>query len=316
MSTAPSPHSTALIVRLRALLDALRDGPLPHAELITRLGAAYPSPASARRMIPRDIAHLAVLGIQIARSADDPPIYTLCGGAPAYDGGDLLTLAALRDSVGPNHPYAQQVAALLGRLTAELGEAQRQAYERHRAGGAPVQPAIDYGPHAARIAGLEREISARQLLRLRYRNAQGEEMVHRMVEPLAIEYYDRHYYLVAYSHTSGQVHDLRVDRILEVERLHTLPPGMAHARRPVRFRYRLAATLARGELSQRFESQRVVERLPNGDAIIEAEGRSDFFIIQALLRYRANAELLGPPELRARMAEEVRRLAELYNDEA
>jgi hypothetical protein len=45
---------------------------------------------------------------------------------------------------------------------------------------------------------------------------------------------------------------------------------------------------------------------------VEAQGRSDFFIIQTLLRYRANAELLDPPWLRAKLAEEVRRLAELY----
>jgi predicted DNA-binding transcriptional regulator YafY len=315
MTTPLSEQSTALIVRLRALIDALRDGPLAYPELLERLGAVYPSPASARRMIPRDIEHLAVLGIQITRSADTPPIYTPHGGAPAYAESDLLALAVLRDSIGPNHPYAQHVAALLDRLTAQLSPAQRESYERPRAGGAPVQPAIDYSPHAARIAELEREIAARQLLRVRYRNAQGAEIAYRTLEPLAIEYYDRHYYLVAYVRSSGQIYDLRVDRIMTVERLHTLPPDMVHARHPVRFRYRLAAALAQAELSQRFEAQRVVERLANGDAIIEAEGRSAFFIIQTLLRYRANAELLDPPALRARMAEEVRRLAELYNDE-
>ncbi|MBX0326133.1 WYL domain-containing protein [Oscillochloris sp. ZM17-4] len=314
MPTPLSPHSTALIIRLRALLDALRDGPLAYPDLIARLGATYPSPASARRMIARDIEHLAALGVTVQRSDETPTTYTLRGGAPAYGDDDLLTLAVLRDSVGPNHPYARQVAGLLARLTAALGDAQRAAYDAQRAGGAPVQPAIDYGPHAARIAELERAIAGRQLLRLRYRNSRGDETTHRMVEPHAIEYYDRHFYLVAYSHNSGQVHDLRVDRILAAGALRSLPPGMAHTRRPITFRYRLAAALAQGELSQRFAAQRVVERLPGGDVIIEAEGRSDFFIIQALLRYRSNAELLGPPELRARMAEEVRRLTELYND--
>jgi predicted DNA-binding transcriptional regulator YafY len=315
MSLPLSPHTTAIIVRLRALLDALRGGPLAFPDLIARMGATYPSPASARRMISRDIQHLAALGIAIERSRDTPPVYTLRGGAPAFAGGDLLTLAVLRDSVGPNHPYARQVAELLGRITADLSDTQRATYDAYRAAGAPVQPAIDYGPHAARIAELERAIAASWLLRLRYRNSRGGETTHRMVEPYAIEYYDRHFYLVAYSYNSGQIHDLRVDRILDVERLHTLPPGTERTRPRVVFRYRLAAILAQGELSQRFEAQRVLERLDNGDVIIEAEGRSDFFVIQTLLRYRSNAELLGPPELRAMMAEEVRRLAGLYNDE-
>ncbi len=108
--------------------------------------------------------------------------------------------------------------------------------------------------------------------------------------------------------------DFRVDRI-QTETftlLERLPPGMEHARRPITFRYQLAAVLARGEISQRFEQQRIVERLPNGDVIIEAEGRSDFFIVQTLLRYRANAELLHPAWLREKMIEEVRRLAGVY----
>jgi predicted DNA-binding transcriptional regulator YafY len=300
-------------MRLRALIDALRDGPLTRAELIIRLGATYPSADSARRMIERDIEHLVDLGVHIQRSDDSPPTYTLRGGAPAYRAADIHTLALIRDSVGPNHPYAAAVAALLSHLTADLSEAQRRAYAGHHVGGAPVQPAIDYGPYAARIAELERDISSRQLLRLRYRNSRGGETVHHKLEPYAIEYYDRHFYLVAYSHNSGQIHDLRVDRVLTMERLHTLAPGTERARLRIVFRYRLAAILAQGELSQRFEAQRVLERLDNGDVIIEAEGRSDFFVIQTLLRYRSNAELLGPPELRAMMAEEVSRLARLYN---
>jgi predicted DNA-binding transcriptional regulator YafY len=68
--------------------------------------------------------------------------------------------------------------------------------------------------------------------------------------------------------------------------------------------------LARGEISQRFEDQRVVERLPNGDVIIKAAGRSDFFIVRTLLRYAGNAELLEPEWLREQMVEEVGRLAD------
>ncbi len=316
MPAVPPIYRTAIIVRLRALLDALRDGPLTRAEIIARLGAAYPATTSIRRMIDRDIGHLADLGIHIHRSGDSPPVYTLLGSTPVYTVADLQTLAVIRDSVGPHHPYASQVAELLGRLTAGLSDAQRDSYEGHYIGctPTPVQPAIDYGPYTAQIAELERVIATRWLLRMRYRTSHGNEILYHKVEPYAIEYYDRHYYLVAYIHTYGQSRDLRIDRILEIERLHTLAPGTERIRPLVTFRYRLAAILAQGELSQRFATQRIIERLDNGDVIIEAEGRSDFFIIQTLLRYRSNAELLSPPELRARMVEEVRKLAELYND--
>ena len=70
--------------------------------------------------------------------------------------------------------------------------------------------------------------------------------------------------------------------------------------------------LARGEISQRFEDQRVVERLPNGDVIIKAAGRSDFFIVRTLLRYAGNVELPEPVCLRSASAYE-RRSTARYN---
>lgn len=313
MPHQPHPGATRLVVRLQALLAALREAPLTSPELLAGLGAVYPPGDSGRRMLDRDIRHLAALGVVVER-AGRPRRYTLLGGAPAYSPADLRALALIRDAFDPRHPQAAQVAALLARLTAQLAPAERRTYARSASRQAPLRPAIDYAPFAERIEALERAIAARQLLDLRYRNARGGQSHHPVVEPIDIEFYERHFYLVAYSRASRQIHDFRVDRILSAAGLHTLPPGATPERPLIAFRYRLAAALAQGELSQRFEAQRVVERLENGDVIVEAEGRSDFFIIQTLLRYRDNAELLGPPWLRAKMAEEVRRLAALYAD--
>lgn len=311
----PPPHqpATRLIVRLSALLAALGAGSLTLAELLAHLGAAYPSGDSGRRMLERDVAHLAALGIAIER-AGKPPRYTLRGGLLALEPDELRTLALIRDTFDVRHPQAGRVGALLARLTAGLSPTERQAYERRAARRAPVQPAIDYAPYAERIEELEHAIAIRQLLRLRYRNSRGGEKEHQAVEPYEIEFYERHFYLVAYSQAHRQIFDFRIDRILGADGLHTLPPGEFQPRPLITFRYRLAAALARGELSQRFEAQQVVQRLPGGDVIVEAQGRSDFFIIQTLLRYRANAELLDPPWLRAQMAQEVRRLAALYDE--
>jgi predicted DNA-binding transcriptional regulator YafY len=82
--------------------------------------------------------------------------------------------------------------------------------------------------------------------------------------------------------------------------------------RPLVFRYRLARALARGAISRRFESQQVVERLPGGDVVIEAEGRSAFVIVRTLLRYAESAELLWPPELRTEIVATLARTARMY----
>jgi len=306
---------TLFLQRCSALLGALRDGPLARPALLARLGDAYPRTASARPMVDRDIRRLAELGIAIEISNTRPPVYTLRGGAPVFDEAELRGLALVRDTFGNRHPQAELVRGLLDRLTERLAEAERPIYQRRQVLRAPVQPAIDYTPYAALIARLEDAIGRRQLVSFGYRPAgQAHATMHRKVEPYEIEFYERHFYLVAYTHNSRQTLDFRIDRIQgdTLAPLERLPPGMEHARRPVTFRYRLAAVLACGEISQRFENQRVVDRLPNGDIVVEAEGRSDFFIVQALLRYRANAELLEPAWLREKMAEEVRALAAVY----
>jgi predicted DNA-binding transcriptional regulator YafY len=308
--------STRLVVRLQALLAALRDGPLTLEDALQCLGAAYPPGDSARRMLERDVAHLAALGVTIEKRSR-PLTLTLRGGTPVFRSDELRTLALVRDTFDARHPQAAQIATLLGRLTAGLSEGERREYDRRAARRAPVRPAIDYGPYADVIEQLERAIAVRQPVQFRYLPTSGRERVHPRVEPYEIEFYDRHFYLVGYSSLSRQITDFRVDRVRDLVGLpQRLPPGTERQRPLIAFRYRLGAALAQGELSQRFETQRVVERLENGDLIVEAEGRSDFFIIQTLLRYRANAELLDPPWLRGRMAEEVQRLAALYERDA
>jgi predicted DNA-binding transcriptional regulator YafY len=305
------PKSPRLIIRLGALLEVLGAGPLSLAELIARLGAAYPPGDSARRMLDRDCRYLAALGITVERSTG--PVYTLRGGIPCYRLDELRTLALIRDSFDANHPQAEPIGTLLKRLTANLDEQARRDYAARTLRRAPLRPAIDYSPYAESIECLERAITVGQPVGFHYQPIGRAERQHPFVEPYAIEFYDRHFYLVGYSTLSRRINDFRIDRIRALTPHEQRRPASVTRERPlITFRYRLAADLAQGELSQRFETQRVIERLANGDLIIEAQGRSDFFIIQTLLRYRANAELLWPPELRARMVAEVQALAEVY----
>ncbi|WP_029215468.1 helix-turn-helix transcriptional regulator [Kallotenue papyrolyticum] len=298
--------------RYVALIAALRDGPLPRAELLKRLELFYPRGDSGRRMLDRDVATLAELGICIWRSRDRPPVYTLRGGVPAWSDDELDLLALIRDSFGPRHPQAERMRALLARLVADLTPAQRRRYERHPALRMALQPAIDYAPYRERIDRLQSAINAGRRLWLRYRNTAGDVVVHEQIEPHAIEYYERHFYLVAYSLRSGAFHDFRIDRILDLRELEHLPPLDRRERPLITFRYRLSATLAGSGVSQRFEEQRILQYEADGAVVIEARARSEFWVIQTLLRYRAHAELLWPPELRARMIAEITLLAERY----
>ncbi len=308
--------ASGIVTRMHALIAALRDGALTRSELIARVATVYPSGVdNARRMIDRDIADLAALGIVIERH-EKPVSYHLRGGLPVFTADELRTLALVRDSFDPRHPQFGRISALLQRLSGGLTLTERRQYEIRAARRAPVRPAIDYRPYSETIETLERAIALREPICFRYRSTRGREREHSYVEAYDLEFYERHFYLVAYSSLSRQINDFRIDRISQIATSQQrLPPGSERERRLIRFRYRLAPVLAQGELSQRFEQQRIVEHLADGSVIVEAEGRSDFFIIQTLLRYRANAELLEPDWLRERMAAEIREMLGLYEAE-
>jgi predicted DNA-binding transcriptional regulator YafY len=313
----PDAPQTRSLARFSALIAALRDGPLDRPTLLTRLGNAYPHSASARPMIDRDVKQLGKLGIVIAISRTRPPIYMLRGGTPALSDADLHALALIRHTFGSQHPQFTAISVLLDTLTSGLDAVQQAEYARRQTSRAPLQPAIDYTVHAATIARLELAISRREIISFRYTNTRGTTSEHQ-TEAYEIEYYERHFYLVAYSLATHQILDYRVDRVTDIRTVQTLPAHLSrtHARPAITFRYRLAATLARGEISQRFDSQRIIERMPNGDAIIEAIGHSDFFIVRTMLKYAGNAELLWPDWLRAQMAAEVGRVAALYTHDS
>ena len=301
-------------VRWAALIATLHDGPLARPELIARLGVAYPPAPSARPMLDRDVRALATLGIAIVKTRTRPPVYTLLGGVPVFTTDQIALLAVIRDTFGARHPQAAAVHALLELLTRDLTQVERAQYEQRQAQRVMLDPAIDYTPFRDLIARLGQAVSVRELLSFRYHaTGRATPMLHEQVEPIEIEYRDRHFYFVGYHRKVRQIIDYRIDRI-DGASLHgsdRLPPGTARPAPAIVFRYRLAAQLARGAISERFANQRVVERLPNGDAIIAAEGRSAFLIIQQMLRYGDRAELLTPG-LREEMIAEVQRLAAVY----
>jgi predicted DNA-binding transcriptional regulator YafY len=106
--------------------------------------------------------------------------------------------------------------------------------------------------------------------------------------------------------------EFRIDRIQEIE----LMPGKANRHRTratLPFTYRLASRIAQLGISERFLDQQVSLQ-DDGSAIIHAKGYSEFRIIQDLLRYGEQAELIQPPGLRARMTQVVQAMSAIYRD--
>ncbi len=304
------------VARWLDLLDALRRGPQRRDELLARLGSAYAAGDSGRRNLVRDIGHMNALGIRIDVEKTHPPTYILVGPLPVFTADELRALTLVRDSFGVRHPQSRLVCALLERLTEGLPEDEQELYERRPALRVPLEPAIDYTPYGELISRLSEAINRRLAISFRYHAPSRPSTYHRRVEPTEIEYRDRHFYLTAYTDLTRQFYDFRIDRIHYPEDfvpLAQIHPDLLHIRPRIVFRYRLFPPLSRGELSQRFLSQRVVERLPDDSVVVEAEDYNEFFIVRTLLRYAGSAELVEPRALRERMLAEIAALRRVYD---
>ena len=104
--------------------------------------------------------------------------------------------------------------------------------------------------------------------------------------------------------------EFRIDRLKEIE----LMPGKSSRRRrraTTQFTYRLSWRIASTGVSERFLNQQI-DYQKDGSAIVHAEGYSEFRIIQNMLRYGEQAEIIDPPYLREKMRQVVKVMSGLY----
>jgi len=304
----------ALVNRLIALRDLLQRGDFSKAQIQKRLDRWYSEGATGDRQLKRDIRALRALGYQVAYSRETKLYRLIAPVRLNLTNAHVETLAMIRESFEVNAPKSTEVQLVLSQIAAALPESQRELFYRKPPLALNLRPATDYRPHASKIRILERVIAERRLVRFVYQPlGQDKPMLHRRIEPYELQFFDRHLYLLGYSPEAQKVLEFRIDRIQDID---PLPTGLAgrKARTTVPFKYRLAAKIARLGVSERFLNQRIRFE-SNGDAIVEAEGYSDFRILQDLLRYGELAELIDPPPLRAQMRKTVEMMHAFYQSD-
>jgi len=303
-----------LVLRLRALRDVLRQGECGKAEICQRLPHYYqPGPAGSRRLV-RDMRALRQLGHTITFDRSAQAYRLQDRGQLTLSQSEVQALALVRESFEGLAPKSEEVLGALGRVAAALPERQRRLYTKHTPLAIRLRPAVDYSPHRRTLRLLEDAIAQGCKVSFDYPELDdGTPVRHVGVEPYEIQFFDRHFYLIGFSPASPQIMEFRLDRLRHVEPL----PGRAAARRAratYAFAYRLSPRIARQGVSERFLHQQLTPQ-PDGSVIVQAAGYSEFRIIQDLLRYGEQAELLSPPRLRARMAKVAKAMARLYAEQ-
>ena len=301
-----------LINRLNKLRDLLEDGG-EDKEYIRRLVYGVKE-KNISRQLQRDIRALRAFGDEVIYERKTQTYRLLPKPHLALTDDDVETLSILRQSFTADVPIAHEAQNVFVKIAEAMTEAQRLKFYRPPPLAVNIKPATDYRPHQHKIHALQKLIAERQVIAFTYHPVRQNKVTRQKhFEPYEVQFFDRHFYLIGYSQDYNHTLEFRIDRIEDIERLPQKFGGKK-AERLSPFKYRLGSQVARLGVSERFPKQQLLAYI-DGDAIVIAEGYSDFRIIRGLLHYGDQAELLEPPDLRAKMRELVEKMWKLYQSD-
>lgn len=170
-----------------------------------------------------------------------------------------------------------------------------------------------------RFETLRQAILERRAVSFLYDSARGERQ-QRTVEPLKLGFKSQAWYLFGYCRMR------KADRFFKLSRMHQLtllmetfqraapaqifPQGNAFQEEYFRLRLRLAP-----ELSFRaYEEFPNVVELPDGSLLVESNAPRGIWLFGYLASFGAGCEVLGPEEVRAEYAAEIREISRLYSE--
>jgi predicted DNA-binding transcriptional regulator YafY len=157
------------------------------------------------------------------------------------------------------------------------------------------------------VATLTNAIRRRRLVEIEYlKEEEGAPAVH-VVEPYTIERRLPHWYVHTWDRTRDDERSFRLDRMRSAAMLDEVfearegfEPGLLDGALVARVLYSPAVA--------RWEIERGARPLADGSAINEQKIGSSEWLVGEILRYRGEAELLEPPELRRAIAARTRSL--------
>ena len=164
------------------------------------------------------------------------------------------------------------------------------------------------GAEEGLVATLTDAIRRRRLVEVEYLKEEEDAPTVHLVEPYSIERRLPHWYVHTWDRTRDDERSFRLDRM----RSATITDEEFMPREGFEPGHLAGALVARVLYSPavaRWEVERGARALTDGSAINEQSVGSAEWLIGEILRYRGEAELLEPPELRSRIAKRAQTLA-------
>jgi predicted DNA-binding transcriptional regulator YafY len=300
-----------LIERLKMLRDLLGNGEFTKQEIFNALPQHYQSTPSDNRRLSRDINALRQLGYSVVTNRLKYTYSIITKSTLILEDSDVRTLSLIQNTFASNPPIAIDVVPVLDRIFNALPERQYPLIAKQPAISILLKPAVDYIPFIGTVQLLEKAIQKERKVQFIYPSLNGVVGIkHIGVEPYEIQFFDNHFYLIGVTPQAIQMMEFRIDRIREL----VIMPGKStrsRKRSTISFTYKLSKKIADQGISERFLNQKV-EIQDDGSAIVLAEGYSEFRIIQGILRYGEQAEILTPISLRKNMQRVIKSMEKLY----
>ncbi len=237
----------------------------------------------------------------------------------------LALQLALESLPTPDEPSAEARRSLLDKIGKALGAPNLDARLAANPGRGPTQGL----PPARRrneevLAVIAPAIAARRELEIEYYSASSDQTRARPVQPYGVVHKSGEHYLVGRCGLSGEVRSFRVDRIRRARPLpgtFEVPAGFSierYERREMNFPRRSEVTatvrfsraVARWVREARKDDR--IEETPEGDLIVTMRALSVPWLLNEVLGYGPNAEIVGPPEIRRAMREHLAALERIH----
>ena len=277
----------------------------------------------------------------IALSADlNVPVYFDRGGYYLVPGSELRPLnlttdeatavrAALESSIlSLGAPFGREAGSALLKIQAALRESEAEAV-REINGRFTISATVgaDYSKYEGIIVVLQDAVRHYKRLGLTYRSQKSAATEEMVFDPYALTFRRHSWYCVGFSHRHGKVIQLKPIRILDAREIgETFEPpkdfsierfyekswevwaGEEEVTVRVRFSARIAPMIRE---SKRHPSQQI-EELPGGGLICSVTVSGTEEIGSWIMGWGSEAEVIEPPELRAKMLAMAEDLAKVY----
>ncbi len=279
------------------------------------------------RTVYRDIAALGEAGVPIVAEAGVgyalmkgyhmPPVMFTDDEAAA-----LLTSSELAEKFGDESLKKTMRSAML-KVQAALPAERRDYLGRLESVVNVMGPESGEG-NDSRLLSLQEAVVRRRCLRIRYDTGGKKELTERVVEPLGVSYYGRHWHLVAWCRLRESFRDFRLDRISECQVLPEVYTGhedfslMDFLHEEIRDLELIPVTLvfenrsldrALSELPARMVSR---EALEDGRTRLKAEAYSLDWLAGWLIGFQQSVVVESPDELREKTLHSLESLIRHY----